>query len=135
MATSQLVAKAHPTRKPRCHDGCQCSSPASTASESSCSHPCGSPFHGQDGPLHVEDRSYTHELTDLWVESAVSAGHKRNDDFNGAEQEGAGLYQVTCRKGRRWHVGKAYLDPARQRPNLTIRTVHPAVYSAYPRLL
>ena len=50
----------------------------------------GAPYHGQDGPLHVEDRRYTHELTDLWVESAVSAGLKPTDDFNGAEQEGAG---------------------------------------------
>ena len=64
----------------------------------------GAPYHGQDGPLHVEDRRYTHELTDLWVESAVSAGMKPTDDFNGAEQEGAGLYQVTCRNGRRWSV-------------------------------
>ena len=60
----------------------------------------GGPWHGQDGPLRVEDRRYTHELTNLWVESAVSAGLKPTDDFNGAEQEGAGVYQVTCNKGR-----------------------------------
>lgn len=82
----------------------------------------GGPFHGQDGPLHVEDRRYTHPLTTAWVESAVSAGFKPTDDFNGAEQEGAGLYQVTCRKGRRWSTAKAYLEPAADRPNLTIRT-------------
>ena len=75
----------------------------------------GAPYHGQDGPLHVEDRRYTHELTHLWVESAVSAGMKPTDDFNGAEQEGAGLYQVTCNKGRRWSVNDAYLTPARKR--------------------
>ena len=80
------------------------------------------PFHGTDGPLHVEDRRYTHPLTHLWVESAVSAGEKRTDDFNGAEQEGAGLYQVTCRKGRRWSTAKAYLEPAAGRPNLTVLT-------------
>ena len=79
-------------------------------------------FHGTDGPLHVEDRRYTHPLTDLWVESAVAAGLKRNDDFNGAEQEGAGRFQVTCRKGRRWSTAKAYLEPAMDRPNLTVRT-------------
>jgi choline dehydrogenase len=82
----------------------------------------GGPFHGQDGPLHVEDRRYTHPLTTAWVDSAVSAGFKPTDDFNGAEQEGAGLYQVTCRKGRRWSTAKAYLEPARDRPNLTVRT-------------
>ncbi|MEV7432047.1 GMC family oxidoreductase N-terminal domain-containing protein [Nocardioides sp. NPDC092400] len=80
------------------------------------------PFHGQDGPLHVEDRRYTHPLTTAWVESAVAAGFKPTDDFNGAEQEGAGLYQVTCRKGRRWSTARAYLDPAAGRPNLTVRT-------------
>ncbi len=82
----------------------------------------GSPYHGQHGPLHVEDRRYTHELTNLFVDSAVSAGLKPNDDFNGEEQEGAGLYQVTCRNGRRWSTDHAYLGPARSRTNLTIET-------------
>ncbi len=82
----------------------------------------GAPYHGQDGPLHVEDRRFTHDLTSLWVESAVSAGMKPTDDFNGAEQEGAGLYQVTCRKGHRWSVNDAYLAPARKRPNLDVET-------------
>ncbi|MEJ7634584.1 GMC family oxidoreductase N-terminal domain-containing protein [Aeromicrobium sp.] len=82
----------------------------------------GDPFHGTDGPLHVEDRRYTHELTHAFVESAVSGGLKRSDDFNGAEQEGAGLYQLTCKKGRRWSVADAYIRPAMGRPNLTVRT-------------
>jgi choline dehydrogenase len=82
----------------------------------------GAPYHGQDGPLHVEDRRYTHPLSQAWVDSAVAFGLKPNDDFNGAEQEGAGLYQVTCKKGRRWSVAKAFLEPAADRPNLTIRT-------------
>ncbi len=69
----------------------------------------GGPLHGQDGPLHVEDRTYTHDLSHAFVRSAVSAGHKPTDDFNGAEQEGAGLYQVTCKKGRRWSTNDAYL--------------------------
>jgi choline dehydrogenase-like flavoprotein len=82
----------------------------------------GGKYHGQDGPLHVEDRRYTHELTSLWVESAVSAGLKPTDDFNGAEQEGAGLYQVTCRNGRRWSVNEGYLKPVRKRENLDVET-------------
>ena len=82
----------------------------------------GAPFHGQDGPLHVEDRRYTHPLSHAWVASAVAGGFKPSDDFNGAEQEGAGLYQVTCRKGRRWSVTQGYLEPALDRPNLTVRT-------------
>jgi len=82
----------------------------------------GSPYHGQDGPLHVEDRRYTHELTKAWVDSAVAAGMKPTDDFNGADQLGAGLYQVTCRNGRRWSTHRAYLEPAMPRPNLDVET-------------
>ena len=82
----------------------------------------GAPLHGRTGPLHVEDRGYTHELSQAFVQSAVSAGLKPNDDFNGAEQEGAGLYQVTCRKGRRCSTNEAFLKPARTRRNLTVAT-------------
>src|SRR3954447_3580588 len=82
----------------------------------------GAPLHGRSGPLHVEDRVYTHPLSHAFVDSAVSAGLKPTDDFNGASQEGAGQYQVTCRKGRRWSTNEAYLKPARSRPNLTVTT-------------
>jgi len=82
----------------------------------------GAPLHGQSGPLRVEDRVYTHALSHAFVDSAVSAGLKPTDDFNGASQEGAGQYQVTCRKGRRWSTNEAYLKPARSRPNLTVAT-------------
>ncbi|WP_232676263.1 GMC family oxidoreductase [Nocardioides sp. R-C-SC26] len=82
----------------------------------------GAPFHGTDGPLTVEDRRYTHELTSAFVESAVSAGMKRNDDFNGAEMDGVGPYQVTCRGGVRWSTYHAFLKPVQGRDNLTILT-------------
>jgi choline dehydrogenase len=80
------------------------------------------PLHGTDGPLRVEDRVYTHELSHAWVDSAVAWGLKRTDDFNGETQDGAGQYQVTCKKGRRWSTADAYLRPALARPNLTVRT-------------
>lgn len=79
-------------------------------------------FHGRSGPLFVEDCRHEHELTRAWIDAAVSWGLTLNDDFNGANQEGAGRYQVTCRRGRRWSVADAYLRPALQRPNLTVRT-------------
>jgi choline dehydrogenase len=82
----------------------------------------GGPYHGQDGPLHVEDRRYTHPLSHAWVDAAVAHGLKPTDDFNGPDQLGAGLYQVTCRKGRRWSTYQAYLRPAAKRPNLTVLT-------------
>jgi choline dehydrogenase len=80
------------------------------------------PFHGDSGPLRVEDRRYTHELTHAWVEAAAAAGLERNDDFNGAAQDGAGLYQVTCKRGRRWSVADGYLRPAMRRKNLVVHT-------------
>ncbi|CAN5426001.1 GMC family oxidoreductase N-terminal domain-containing protein [soil metagenome] len=82
----------------------------------------GGRFHGRSGPLNVEDRRYTHELTTAFVESAVGAGMKRNDDFNGAEQEGVGAYQVTCKGGMRWSTYEGYLKPAMGRANLTTTT-------------
>ena len=82
----------------------------------------GSPLHGSDGPLHVEDRRYNHELSNAWVDAAVAHGLKRTDDFNGASQYGVGHYQVTCRRGRRWSTADAYLRPALGRDNLTVRT-------------
>lgn len=82
----------------------------------------GGPYHGTDGPLHVEDRRYTHELTRAWVDAAADWGLPRTTDFNGADQLGAGLYQVTCRRGQRWSTMDAYLRPAMSRPNLTVRT-------------
>jgi choline dehydrogenase len=81
----------------------------------------GGPLHGAAGPLHVEDRRYTHPLSEAWV-AAVAAGLPATDDFNGASQEGVGLYQVTCHRGRRWSTADAYLRPALPRPNLTVRS-------------
>ncbi|WP_227979474.1 GMC family oxidoreductase [Nocardia spumae] len=81
-----------------------------------------SPYHGTDGPLHVEQRRFTHELTDAWIAAAAAAGLPRNDDFNGAVQEGVGRYQVTHRNGRRWSTADGYLRPITDRPNLTVRT-------------
>jgi choline dehydrogenase len=80
----------------------------------------GEPLHGRTGPLHVEDRLFTHELSERWVEAAVEWGLPRNDDFNGDRQIGAGAYQVTCHEGRRCSAADAYLKPVMDRPNLTV---------------
>lgn len=78
--------------------------------------------HGADGPLHVEDRRYTHELSEAWVRAAVAFGVPATDDFNGPDNRGAGSYQVTCKNGHRWSTADGYLRPAMDRPNLTVRT-------------
>jgi len=70
----------------------------------------------------VEDRRYTHPLTHAWVDSAVAAGFKPTDDFNGAEQEGAGPFQLTQKRGRRWSCADAFLHPVADRPNLVVQT-------------
>jgi choline dehydrogenase len=83
----------------------------------------GGPLHGTDGPVHVEDGRYIHEIHQAWVDSAVNWGLPRSDDFNGTSQLGAGVYQVTCNNGRRWSTADAYLHPAlRAQPNLALRT-------------
>jgi choline dehydrogenase len=79
-------------------------------------------YHGHGGPLSVEDLKFRNPLTPVFVEAGVAAGLRRNDDFNGARQEGVGFYQVTQRNGRRSSAATAYLVPARHRRNLTIRT-------------
>ncbi|MEV4458215.1 GMC family oxidoreductase N-terminal domain-containing protein [Microbispora sp. NPDC049633] len=79
-------------------------------------------YHGADGPLYVEDPRSPNELSERLVAAMVGTGIPRNDDFNGAEQVGAGLYQLTQRRGQRWTTADGYLRPARKRPNLTVLT-------------
>ncbi len=79
-------------------------------------------FHGVGGPLHVSDQPGQFELADAVLDAMVQAGIPRNPDFNGASQEGCGYYQTTSRNRRRWSTAKAYLDPARTRPNLAVQT-------------
>ena len=81
--------------------------------------------HGAGGPLRVEDLRYKHPLCRAWVDAATAYGLPANNDFNGGngvEQDGAGFYQVTQRRGRRWSTADAYLRPALDRPNLTVET-------------
>jgi choline dehydrogenase len=79
-------------------------------------------YHGTGGPLGVSDLISPHPLSRAWVRAAQEAGIPYNPDFNGARQEGCGLYQVTQRGGRRSSAAVAYLRPATGRPNLTVRT-------------
>ena len=83
----------------------------------------GGPLHGTAGPLHVEDRRYTHRLSTAWIDAAQESGLTPNPDFNGVTQSGVGPYQVTCRRGRRWSTAEAYLGAeVLARPNLTVHT-------------
>ncbi|HMH91245.1 MAG TPA: GMC family oxidoreductase N-terminal domain-containing protein [Streptosporangiaceae bacterium] len=81
-----------------------------------------SAWHGASGPLSVQDLRYKSSLTEAFVAAARNCGQAANDDFNGAQQDGVGFYQVTQQGGRRWSAADAYLHPAAARPNLTILT-------------
>ena len=80
------------------------------------------PYHGAGGPLRVEDPRGASPISDAFVEAAQATGFGRTDDFNGADQAGAGLYQLTQRGGRRESAADAFLKPARRRRNLTVWT-------------
>ncbi len=81
-----------------------------------------SDYHGVGGPLNVADLRQQGEISRVFIRAARQAGYPLNDDFNGAEQEGVGFYQVTQKDGQRCSSARAYLHPIRQRPNLTIVT-------------
>jgi choline dehydrogenase len=79
-------------------------------------------YHGGDGPLSVSDQTEPHELCEAFIAAGQQTGIPRNDDFNGASQEGIGYFQTTSRKGLRCSTAVGYLRPARKRPNLTVVT-------------
>ncbi len=74
------------------------------------------------GPLVVTDQYEPHEMADAFIEAAVACGYPRNPDYNGGDQEGMGYYQYTMHDGRRCSAARAFLHPARRRPNLHVRT-------------
>jgi choline dehydrogenase len=82
----------------------------------------GNAYHGTGGPLSISDATEPHVLCDAFIAAAVQAGCKHNEDFNGAEQEGVGYYQMTSLRGRRCSSAVAYLRPAQRRPNLRVIT-------------
>jgi choline dehydrogenase len=79
-------------------------------------------YHGVDGPLPVSDSRHPDPLSDAFIAAAAESGIPVNPDFNGASQEGVGLFQTTTRRGRRASTAVAYLRPALQRKNLHVET-------------
>jgi choline dehydrogenase-like flavoprotein len=77
-------------------------------------------FHGRGGPLNVAWPRTDNPFHQRFLAAARQAGHALNPDFNGAEQEGMGLNQVTQKNGQRWSAYQAYLKPALSRPNLRV---------------
>jgi choline dehydrogenase len=79
-------------------------------------------FHGSGGPLRVSNQPYKWEIGEMLIEACKQAGIPFNPDFNGASQEGCGYYQTTTKNKRRWSTAAAYLNAAKKRSNLTIKT-------------
>ncbi len=79
-------------------------------------------FHGAGGPLGVSDVHMNNPLCEAYIAACVATGIPRSHDFNGADQEGAGYFQLTTRHGRRCSTAVGYLNPARPRKNLSIIT-------------
>jgi choline dehydrogenase-like flavoprotein len=79
-------------------------------------------MHGTHGELTVSALREDNPSAHAFVQAGIQAGYPRNDDFNGENQEGVGLYHVTQRDGRRCSAAVAFLNPVRQRRNLNIIT-------------
>jgi len=80
-------------------------------------------WHGSDGPLHVSDLQTGNPFQQRFLEAAREIQLPSTDDFNGANQEGVGIYQVTQKNGERWSAARAYLHPhIGKRKNLRVET-------------
>jgi choline dehydrogenase len=84
--------------------------------------PGGDETRGRGGLLNVANMIERAELLDAFIDAAAAEGWPRNPDYNNGQQEGFGYYQVTQKQGRRWSTARAFLDPARGRPNLRVET-------------
>jgi choline dehydrogenase len=79
-------------------------------------------FRGRDGALAVTDIDWRHPLCDAFIAGAVASGIPRNPDYNGKAQEGIAYAQRTILNGRRMSAARAFLHPAKRRPNLRVVT-------------
>jgi choline dehydrogenase-like flavoprotein len=81
-------------------------------------------FHGKDGPLRVGGLRSDNPVREMFLQGAREAQFRIRDDFNGAEQEGLGVYQVTQDGGERWSAARGYIHPhMATRPNLRVETL------------
>ncbi|MFZ0607212.1 MAG: choline dehydrogenase [Xanthobacteraceae bacterium] len=79
-------------------------------------------YRGGSGPLTTQPANFADPLVDAFAEAGRNAGYKTTADYNGAQQEGFCIWQMTVKDGRRCSAADAYLRPALQRPNLTVET-------------
>lgn len=77
-------------------------------------------FHGAAGELRVEEQRLSWDILERFREAARQAGIPYTDDFNRGDNAGSGKFEVTQKRGIRWHAGKAFLKPVMHRPNLAV---------------
>ncbi len=77
---------------------------------------------GRDGAIPVTDMDWIHPVSEAFIAGAVAAGIPRNPDYNSGDQAGVGYFQRVIERGRRVSAARAFLKPARSRPNLDVRT-------------
>ena len=82
----------------------------------------GDDYHGQGGPLNVAQLRSPGTINEAFFEAGRQNQIPFTDDFNGAQQEGLGMYEVTHKDGERWNTARAFLDDHMARPNLTVIT-------------
>ncbi len=82
----------------------------------------GDDFRGDSGPLRVHRSVPKDPLSIAFIKAGKEAGYKETDDISGYCQEGFGIFDRTVFKGERWSTSRGYLDPVRDRKNLTIIT-------------
>jgi len=77
---------------------------------------------GRQGGIPVTDMDWFHPVSEAFIAGAVAAGIPRNPDYNSGDQAGVGYFQRVIERGRRISAARAFLRPARGRPNLDVRT-------------
>ena len=82
----------------------------------------GDEFHGAGGEWRIEAPRVSWEILDAFRDAAEQCGIPKSDDFNRGDNEGCSYFHVTQRRGVRWTTAKAFLRPARGRPNLAVVT-------------
>ena len=79
-------------------------------------------FHGGNGEMRVEERRVNWEILDAWRDAAEECGIPKIDEFNRGDNSGNAYFQMNQRNGKRWSAVRAFLDPIKDRANLTILT-------------
>jgi len=79
-------------------------------------------YHGGDGGLSVSMIRAKSDISEAFIDAAMEMGVPRNYDYNGEEQEGVSYFHQTARGGFRCSTARAFLNPAKKRPNLEVIT-------------